>query len=134
MTDCANATLAIGASPTMTNAVEEVAEMAAAARALVLNLGTLQAWTLEAMLAAGKSAAAHGVPIVFDPVGAGGTTFRTQAALRLLFCNQADLPGTREPMHALARILARDHPGFLHGLYAGSLRTEGLACRRMPTA
>lgn len=84
MTDCANATLAIGASPTMTNAVEEVAEMAAAARALVLNLGTLQAWTLEAMLAAGKSAAAHGVPIVFDPVGAGGTTFRTQAALRLL--------------------------------------------------
>ena len=40
--------------------------------------------TLEAMLAAGKSAAAHGVPIVFDPVGAGGTIFRTQAALRLL--------------------------------------------------
>lgn len=84
MTDCANATLAIGASPTMTNAVEEVAEMAAAAKALVLNLGTLQQWTLEAMLAAGKSAAVHGVPIVFDPVGAGGTTFRTQAALRLL--------------------------------------------------
>lgn len=84
MTDCANATLAIGASPTMTNAVEEVAEMAAAARALVLNLGTLQVWTLEAMLAAGKAAAVHGVPIVFDPVGAGGTTFRTQAALRLL--------------------------------------------------
>ena len=36
------------------------------------------------MLAAGKSAAAHGVPIVSDPVGAGGTTFRTQYALRLL--------------------------------------------------
>ena len=84
MTDCANATLAIGASPTMTNAVEEVAEMAAAAKALVLNLGTLQQWTLEAMVAAGRSAAAHGVPIVFDPVGAGGTTFRTQAAQRLL--------------------------------------------------
>ena len=62
LNDCANVTLAIGASPTMTNAVEEVAEMAAAARALVLNLGTLQAWTLEAMLAAGKSAAAHGSP------------------------------------------------------------------------
>lgn len=28
MDDCANATLAIGASPTMTNSVEEVAEMA----------------------------------------------------------------------------------------------------------
>lgn len=84
MTDCANATLAIGASPTMTNAVEEVAEMAVAAKALVLNLGTLQQWTLEAMLVAGKAAAAHGVPIIFDPVGAGGTTFRTRAALKLL--------------------------------------------------
>ena len=84
MTDCANATLAIGASPTMTNAVEEVAEMAAAARALVLNLGTLQAWTLEAMLAAGKSAAAHGVPIVFDPVGAGASDLRTDTASALL--------------------------------------------------
>ena len=47
MDDCANATLAIGASPTMTNSVEEVAEMAGAAKALVLNLGTLQQWTLE---------------------------------------------------------------------------------------
>ena len=84
MDDCANATLAIGASPTMTNSVEEVAEMAGAAKALVLNLGTLQQWTLEAMVLAGKAAAANGVPIIFDPVGAGGTTFRTQAALRLV--------------------------------------------------
>lgn len=84
MTDCANVTLAVGASPTMTNAVEEVAEMAGAAKALVLNLGTLQQWTVEAMLTAGKAAAMKGVPIVLDPVGAGGTRFRTEAALRLL--------------------------------------------------
>lgn len=84
MDDCANATLAIGASPTMTNSVEEVAEMASAAKALVLNLGTLQQWTLEAMILAGKAAARKGVPIIFDPVGAGGTTFRTEAALRLV--------------------------------------------------
>lgn len=84
MTDCANMTLAVGASPTMTNAVEEVGEMAAAADALVLNLGTLQYWTLEAMVKAGEVAAKRGIPIVFDPVGAGGTTFRTQAAIRLM--------------------------------------------------
>lgn len=84
MTDCANVTLAIGASPTMTNAVEEVGEMASAAAALVLNLGTLQSWTIEAMMIAGKAAAAAGIPIVLDPVGAGGTTFRTQAALQLV--------------------------------------------------
>lgn len=84
MTDCANVTLAVGASPTMTNAVEEVGEMAAAADALVLNLGTLQTWTLDAMILAGQAAARQGIPIVLDPVGAGGTTFRTQAALRLV--------------------------------------------------
>lgn len=84
MTDCANVTLAVGASPTMTNAVEEVGEMASAASALVLNLGTLQSWTIEAMMIAGKAAAKAGIPIVLDPVGVGGTTFRTTAALRLL--------------------------------------------------
>lgn len=84
MTDCANVTLAVGASPTMTNAVEEVGEMAAAADALVLNLGTLQSWTLDAMICAGQAAARHGIPIVLDPVGTGGTTFRTQAAVRLV--------------------------------------------------
>lgn len=84
MTDCANVTLAVGASPTMTNAVEEVGEMAAVADALVLNLGTLQSWTIEAMMIAGKAAAKKGIPIVLDPVGAGGTTFRTKAALQLM--------------------------------------------------
>ncbi|WP_301859509.1 hydroxyethylthiazole kinase [uncultured Megasphaera sp.] len=84
MNDCANATLAIGASPVMTWAEEEVEEMAAAAQALVLNLGTLQHWTVDSMVKAGKAAARKGIPIVLDPVGAGGTTFRTQAALRLL--------------------------------------------------
>lgn len=82
--DCANATLAIGASPTMTWAPEEVEEMAAASSALVLNLGTLQPWTVEAMERAGKAAAAAGVPIVLDPVGAGGTTYRTEAAISLV--------------------------------------------------
>lgn len=66
--------LAIGASPTMTNSVEEVAEMAGAAKALVLNLGTLQQWTLEAMVLAGK-AAANGVPIIFDPSAPAGRPF-----------------------------------------------------------
>lgn len=55
-------------------------------------------------------------------------------ALRLLFCNQADLPGAADAAHTLAAILLREHPGFLHGLYCGSLQKEGLQCRKMPTA
>ena len=54
-------------------------------------------------------------------------------AARLLFCNQADLPGTLDAMRALAAILARDHPAFLHGLYYGAAQKEGLRCRKLPT-
>lgn len=84
MTDCANATLAVGASPTMTNAVEEVEEMAAAADALLLNMGTLQHWTVDAILLAGKAAEKAGIPIILDPVGAGGTAYRTESVLRVI--------------------------------------------------
>jgi len=82
--DTANLTLAFGALPVMAYAPEEVAEMASIAQALVLNIGTLSAGEIEAMLIAGRSANQHGVPIVLDPVGAGATRFRTESALRLL--------------------------------------------------
>jgi hydroxyethylthiazole kinase len=84
MNETANATLAIGALPVMAHAVEEVEEMASAAGALVLNIGTLSAPWIEAMLLAGKAANAAGAPVVLDPVGAGATTFRTETARRIL--------------------------------------------------
>ena len=82
--DSANLTLGFGALPVMAYAPEEVAEMAALSQALVLNIGTLSAGEIEAMLIAGRAAAERGVPIVLDPVGAGATRFRTDSALRLL--------------------------------------------------
>lgn len=82
--DVANLTLAFGASPVMAYAPEEVAELAALAGALALNIGTLSASEIDAMLLAGRAAADRGVPIVLDPVGAGATAFRTASALRLL--------------------------------------------------
>ena len=42
MNTTANALLSIGASPVMAHALEEVEEMAGIARALVLNIGTLE--------------------------------------------------------------------------------------------
>jgi len=84
MNETANATLAIGALPVMAHAREEVEQMAAAAAALVLNIGTLSAPWIESMLLAGKAANAAGVPVVFDPVGAGATDFRTETAKRIL--------------------------------------------------
>ncbi|MDF2963935.1 MAG: thiM [Paenibacillus sp.] len=80
----ANGLLALGASPVMAYAKEEVADMAALAGALVLNIGTLNETEIEAMLIAGKSANKHGVPVILDPVGAGATRYRTDTARKIL--------------------------------------------------
>jgi hydroxyethylthiazole kinase len=84
MNETANATLALGALPVMAHAPQEVAEMASAAGALVLNIGTLSEPWIHGMLLAGRAANDAGVPIVLDPVGAGATGYRTATARRLL--------------------------------------------------
>lgn len=84
MNETANATLAIGASPVMAHAIEEVEEMASVARALVLNIGTLTTELVESMIRAGLAAGRNNTPIILDPVGAGATTLRTEACRRLL--------------------------------------------------
>ncbi len=84
MNETANATLALGALPVMAHAQEEVAEMAAIAGVLVLNIGTLSPHWVEAMLIAGRVANERGIPVVLDPVGAGATTYRTETAKRIL--------------------------------------------------
>jgi len=80
----ANGTLAIGASPVMAYAREEMAEMVGHARALVLNIGTLTAEEVEAMVEAGQAANRRGIPVLLDPVGAGATAYRLAAAKRIL--------------------------------------------------
>jgi hydroxyethylthiazole kinase len=80
----ANALLAIGASPVMAHAPEEVEEMTSVAQALVLNLGTLSAPWIESMVKAGQTAVRTGIPIVLEPVGSGATQFRTRTAQQLI--------------------------------------------------
>ena len=84
MNETANATLALGALPVMAHALQEVEEMASAASALVLNIGTLSDEWVEAMLLAGRAANRAGVPVVLDPVGAGATAYRTETARNLV--------------------------------------------------
>ncbi len=80
----ANALLALGASPVMAHAPEEAEAMAALAGAIVLNMGTLDANWVVSLLAVRDAAAKLNKPIVFDPVGAGATGFRTATAKQLL--------------------------------------------------
>ncbi len=82
--DCANILLACGGSPIMADDISEAEEITALCGGLNLNIGTLNARTIPAMLAAGKKANQLGHPVVLDPVGAGASALRTDTALRLL--------------------------------------------------
>jgi hydroxyethylthiazole kinase len=84
MNTTANALLAVGASPVMAHAQEEVEDMVAIASALVVNIGTLSGPWVASMLKAAHRAKAKGIPVVLDPVGAGATPYRTRTALELL--------------------------------------------------
>lgn len=81
--DCANACLAVGGSPVMADALEEAADMSGISDALVLNIGTLNADKVKAMILAGKAANKKGIPVIFDPVGCGATSFRNRMAEEL---------------------------------------------------
>ena len=82
--DCANITLATGASPIMADAPEEMAEVTSICDALVINMGTLNARTAASMVAAGKAASKAGHVVVFDPVGAGVSALRNETAHNIL--------------------------------------------------
>ena len=80
--DCANILLAAGASPTMAQDIREVEEAVAGANGLVCNLGALD--FVDSMILAGKRANALGIPVVLDPVAAGGTAIRRELSAKLM--------------------------------------------------
>lgn len=82
--DCANLLLACGASPIMADDPDEASEITGAAAGLVLNLGTPNPRKLDAMFIAGRQANRLGRPIVLDPVGAGCSNLRLDAAKSLI--------------------------------------------------
>lgn len=103
MNNTANALLAIGASPVMAHAVEEMEEMASIASSLVLNIGTLSPEWVEAMRLAGITAHRRNIPIVLDPVGAGATSYRTKTSLDLIGkCHPTIIRGNASEIMAIA--------------------------------
>lgn len=79
--DCANMLLAAGACPTMAHDPREVAEITTGCRSLVLNLGATESY--EAMFLAAQTASEVKHPIVLDPVGCGGSSFRREMFWKL---------------------------------------------------
>jgi len=84
MNSTANALLAIGASPVMAHAEDEVEEMVNIASALVINIGTLSERWIHSMFKAAHHARKKGIPVILDPVGAGATAYRTKTARELI--------------------------------------------------
>lgn len=82
--DCANIIAAIGASPIMADELLEMEDMVSIASCLVINMGTLNERTVASMLKAGKKANELGIPVVFDPVGAGAGPYRNETAAKLM--------------------------------------------------
>lgn len=84
MNNTANALLAIGASPVMAHAEDEQSDLVKIASAVVINMGTLDQSWLKSMLLSGRLAKEYNKPLVFDPVGAGASSFRTASALEII--------------------------------------------------
>lgn len=84
MTPTANTLLAIGASPLMAHAQQEIQEISAISAALSVNIGTLSPSWIEAMQLAAMHARRDGKPWVLDPVGIGASSLRQYACRALL--------------------------------------------------
>jgi len=112
MNSTANALLAIGASPVMAHAEEEVEEMVNIASALVINIGTLSERWISSMFKAAHHARKKGIPVILDPVGAGATAYRTKTA--------------RELINKEAPTIIRGNASEIMALYDDKSKTKGV--------
>lgn len=102
MNNTANALLALGASPAMVHASDEVEDFAAISSALVVNIGTLSSEWVASMKLAVTTANDKRVPWILDPVGVGATRFRTRVAADLAKLGPAVVRGNASEILALA--------------------------------
>ncbi len=99
--DCANIILAAGGSASMSQDIREVEESVCRANALVCNMGAID--FVDSMILAGKKANQIGIPVVLDPVAAGGTTLRRNTSRTLLEqVHFAAIRGNASEIRALA--------------------------------
>lgn len=110
--DCANALLAVGASPIMSDEPDDVEDITSICDGLDLNIGTLNHRSVEAMGRAAARAVELGHAIVLDPVGAGASGLRTDTARTLL-----------ERFHPA---LVRGNMSEIKALAGASVKTRGV--------
>jgi hydroxyethylthiazole kinase len=130
MDTAANAVLAVGASPAMVHAVEEVAEFVAVADALTINIGTLSAAWVDSMRLAADTAARLRKPWVLDPVGVGATSFRRKIAAELLERRPTIVRGNASEIIALAGLAQARQKGVDSAQSTDEAEASALALAR----
>ena len=146
--DCANLALAVGASPIMAQAPQEMADIAVLASAVVLNTGTPDEAKFTAARLAGAAANRRGIPVVLDPVGVGASPWRLEnirqllqevhpAILRANYGEAAALLGLSAAEHGVDSLTVphrcrclRPSAGAKAGHSRGALRGRGSRHRR----
>ena len=107
----ADALLALGASPIMFQSREEAEELVSRSSALLINIGTADSHFTETALIAGKTAKKLGIPLVFDPVGAGASSFRLRTSLKIIEETEPDI--------------IKGNPGEIYALLGGNSAMKG---------
>lgn len=107
MNNSANALLAVGASPIMAHAKEEMAEMVAISDCIVVNIGTLDSFFLEGVYEVLEQVKAQGKRWIFDPVGVGASQFRKDAAQKILEYNPTAIRGNASEILALCDLSSK---------------------------
>jgi len=82
--DVANALLASGGSPIMSDEPEDVLDITSICGGLNINIGTLHKRSIEAMIISGKKSKELGHIVLLDPVGAGASNLRTETAIKIM--------------------------------------------------
>lgn len=112
----ANSQLALGAAPIMSTDKREFSELIALCSSLYINIGTLNEGFMENALYAAHLARQHRIPMVLDPVGAGASKIRTEAALALA-------------PHAA---IIRGNASEIMALAGNAVQTKGVESRHRP--
>ena len=101
MNNTANALLALGASPIMVHAEEELEEVLSFCNSLVINIGTLSKPWADNMILAAQLANKLGKPWVLDPVGAGISSLRNETLQALMLLKPTVIRGNASEIIAL---------------------------------
>lgn len=103
MNNTANAILAVGASPIMSHAHQEIDDMVQICQSVVINIGTLDEYWVASMIKAANKANQLQKPWILDPVGAGATAYRNSTLEQLLALKPTVIRGNASEILALAK-------------------------------